>query len=700
MAFLNPVALWGLLAIAVPIIVHFFNLQRPRQIHFSNVAFVKEIKRTVIKRINFQRWALLLLRIAGIAAAVLMFANPVKTTQDSQLLQGSRSIAIVIDNSLSMISDNERGEYFRQAISLSRNIIKAYQEEDEFLVTSTSNLSLQSGFSGQEETLDQLEEMSIKQNLRSLGDVLSVTHGLFGQASGSVRELYVISDFQQSTILADSSLRTGQDSAVNIMLIPVATRQPDNIYISDHEFESQILTADDPAILSLTLVNSGDNAVSDISVRVILEQNVVSISNQSLNAGEIKPVQVSFIPGKTGWINGYIELDDNPIDFDNRRYFSCYVPEKEKVLVIESSARQESRIRLLFEEVFTQIDPVFVSEKSLGALTFADYRSIVWDGMQEVSTGLSAKIQAYLETGGSIMVFPDLGSQLDGINAFFSQAGAGVIRDVVSIEEGIDMRTYELDHPVFDGMFTGDRAAATAEEIRVFKYFPFQVSGNIQQSVIMEMENGLPFLTENLIGEGRLFWFSVNASDAWSDFQVKTIFPPLLYRITQIMNQSGSLSLDQEIGDFAPVQVKASAQLRIDLRDEYGDTFIPERIERGNISRLSFENMDLAPGNYDIIQEDSILTGISFNISDEESDLKFNTKDLLESWISDEESDANIQVLSPDIASLVRRVSETREGSPLWIWFLWLVLGCLLLEVVILGGFPMKKSANHPHTAN
>ena len=74
MAFLFPGILWGLLALSVPIIVHFFNLQRPKQILFSNVAFVKEVKKSVVRRLKFKQWLLLLLRLLAISALVLAFA--------------------------------------------------------------------------------------------------------------------------------------------------------------------------------------------------------------------------------------------------------------------------------------------------------------------------------------------------------------------------------------------------------------------------------------------------------------------------------------------------------------------------------------------------------------------------------------------------------------------------------------------------
>ena len=142
MAFLFPGILWGLLALSVPIIVHFFNLQRPKQILFSNVAFVKEVKKSVVRRLKFKQWLLLLLRLLAISALVLAFASPVIVSENQKVLRGNRSVGIIIDNSYSMTARNERGQYFQQAISLARNILSNYSNEDEFLLMTTSNLKL------------------------------------------------------------------------------------------------------------------------------------------------------------------------------------------------------------------------------------------------------------------------------------------------------------------------------------------------------------------------------------------------------------------------------------------------------------------------------------------------------------------------------------------------------------------------------
>lgn len=698
MTFLNPAALWGLLALSVPIIVHFFNLQRPKQVLFSNVAFVKEVKRTVVRRVNFQRWLLLILRLLAMAAVVFLFANPIKVESGKQLLQGSRSVAIIVDNSESMRSSNERGEYFRQAISLSRNLVKAYDQEDEFLVTGSSNLSLQSGFTGKSEIGDHLEQLSLEQNTRSLGDLLSVAPNLFDRASGAVKELYIISDFQESTVLTDSAELLLSDSSILVRLLPVASRQPDNVYVEDHQVVSKILAQDKPVTFQLSLVNGGRNAIQDLNVRIVLEGTVVAISNQALDAEEKKPIELSFIPNKSGWLSGYIELDDQPIDFDNRRYFSLYVPSQEKVLLVESQS--SPNIKLLYEDVFKQFDTKVISDRNLASINFQDYRSIIWTGLNRLSTGLASQLSDFVRTGGSLLVFPGESVDATSWNSWLASMKIGKIDAQIEVEEGVEARSYDLQHPVFEGIYTSQEARANPDFVRVFKYYPLALTGAIPQARILSIDGRTPLLVENSVGAGQFFLFSFFSSNSWSDLQVKTIFPPLLFRITQLMNQSGNLSFDQEIGAFAPLELKASTQKRLDLRNQKGETFTPERYEQAGRSRLVFDNMSLEAGNYEVIQDDSVLMSVSFNVSDQESMLSFAQEEELNELIEEKGLEDQVMILSALDREVTDEIQQARDGVPLWKWFLWIAVICLLIEVIVIGGGWSKLFRKTPITAN
>ncbi|MEL6804711.1 MAG: BatA domain-containing protein, partial [Bacteroidota bacterium] len=392
MTFLNPGVLWGLLALAVPIIVHFFNLQRPKQIPFSNVAFVKEVKKSVVRRVRFQQWLLLFARLLAIAGLVLAFANPVIIDDNQSVLQGNRSVALVIDNSYSMTAGNEKGEYLQQAISLARNIIKAYGRQDEFLLMTTQDLKLNYNFAEQEEVLEELKTVKVSQNIRPHTEILSFAPQIFQRASNPLKKVYFLSDFQRSTVMTDSTDFTFSDSSLIVKYIPLASRPQNNVYIAETKINSQIVEVDKPVDMSMTLINDGEANIRDLSIRVMLDGKAVAISNKSLDPDASDNIELSFTPTKSGWQGGYIELDDNPIDFDNQRFFTLYVPEMEKVLIVEGE--RSANMRILYGEL-GQFDAEFISYRSLSTVNLSDYRSLVLLGLPDISSGMTERLKSY-----------------------------------------------------------------------------------------------------------------------------------------------------------------------------------------------------------------------------------------------------------------------------------------------------------------
>ena len=680
--FLNPALLWGLLALAVPIIVHFFNLQRPRQVLFSNVAFVREVKKTVVRRVQFQQWLLLLFRLLAVALLVLAFANPVIVRDNQEALAGDRSVVIVIDNSYSMTAGNEKGAYFPQALSLARNIIRAYARQDEFLVMTTSDLRLNSNFAGQEEALESLRELRPRQNIRPHTELLAFRDDLFARANHRTRELYFLSDFQTSTVLPDSAgLDLGPDSSLVIKYLPLAQRPQRNVYVAGHAIRSQILEAGKPVAMTMTLVNDGGAPVTDLSVRVLIEGQVAAISNTDLPAGGSEDLELTFTPTQAGWLGGYIELDDNPIDFDNRRYFSLYVPSEEKVLVVES---QPSRnVRLLYESIFSQFDATIIDARNLAAQRLDTYRSLVLVGITDISSGLSDQLRNFAEGGGSVLLFPGEGASLTSLNAYLQAAGVGTLEAMRRLPEGRPASEVDLAHPVFSGVFTAQQADQRFDAPTVYQYYPLQPDNSQVQNRILALDNNAPILLETRSGEGILFTFTLFPGDSWTDLHMKTVFSPLMFRLTQIMNQSQQVQSGQEIGFFTPKRIRTQAQALINLVDAEGTVFTPEQYVQGGFTTLNFERMDLHEGIYRVQQEEALLEKIAFNISDQESRLAFADAGRLSTYL-ETHNFGQIQVIEASPEAVSDQIRAEKEGMPLWKFCLWLALAALLAEILLL----------------
>src|SRR5260370_21848275 len=76
LAFAHPAYLWGLLAVALPILVHLFNQRRPRPLAFGAIEFVLRSQRQRARRLRLRQIILLALRCLLIAAVALALARP------------------------------------------------------------------------------------------------------------------------------------------------------------------------------------------------------------------------------------------------------------------------------------------------------------------------------------------------------------------------------------------------------------------------------------------------------------------------------------------------------------------------------------------------------------------------------------------------------------------------------------------------
>src|SRR3954447_6628255 len=102
MSFAAPYMLWGALAAAIPIILHFFYRSRYRTVPWAAMKFLLAAIEQTSRRLKFQELFLLLLRIFLMLLLAFALARP----SSSAVSQGAGGDAVdavlIIDQSLSM----------------------------------------------------------------------------------------------------------------------------------------------------------------------------------------------------------------------------------------------------------------------------------------------------------------------------------------------------------------------------------------------------------------------------------------------------------------------------------------------------------------------------------------------------------------------------------------------------------------------
>ena len=134
MSFLHPAFLWALTALAIPVLIHLFQLRRFKRIDFPNVRFLAEISQQTRARKKVQHWLVLLARMLALACLVLAFAQPYLPSKNGAVQAGERAVSLFVDDSFSMDGRNAQGRLLDQARKGAQDAVMAYSATDRFQV--------------------------------------------------------------------------------------------------------------------------------------------------------------------------------------------------------------------------------------------------------------------------------------------------------------------------------------------------------------------------------------------------------------------------------------------------------------------------------------------------------------------------------------------------------------------------------------
>ena len=76
MGFVAPLVLFGLGALAIPVLIHLIQRERKRVVEFPSLMFLRKIPYQSVRRRRIRDWFLLLMRLTALALIVLAFARP------------------------------------------------------------------------------------------------------------------------------------------------------------------------------------------------------------------------------------------------------------------------------------------------------------------------------------------------------------------------------------------------------------------------------------------------------------------------------------------------------------------------------------------------------------------------------------------------------------------------------------------------
>ena len=330
MIFQNPKVLYALFAIAIPIIIHLFNLQKEKKIYFSSIRFLKEIKQRKKQRTKLRNILILLSRILALGFLIIAFAKPFIPTKQKD---STNNIFVYIDNSLSMDVDFGNGNLLEIAKENAKEIIKLYPDYFNFyLITNEFNKKHNVKYNKQDIYL-QIDNVNPSYKQKAFKDITQ----RINQINKNTYHLYFISDLQENTFKFKDSIIKELKNKVTI--IPVKNINLSNVNIDSLFIEEPIFKYNNKINLHVQISNSSNYQI--INEPLFLYINNKQRSQQYINLlpDEKREIIFDFVDQKN-IISGEIRTQDVPITFDNNLFFTINKLDKVNVSIINNKTKK------------------------------------------------------------------------------------------------------------------------------------------------------------------------------------------------------------------------------------------------------------------------------------------------------------------------------------------------------------------------
>ncbi len=667
MEFVYPTFLYALAALAIPIIIHLFNFRRFKKVYFTNVRFLKEVKEETASRNKLKHLLVLLSRLLALAFLVLAFAQPFIPNANSEFVQGQKAVSIFIDNSYSMGAQSSDVSLFEKAKLKAREIVESYGVEDRFQIITNDFEGKHQRMLNKDEFLSYLEEIEVSPNVQKLSEVVSRQKQAMSLENAAQNNVFLISDFQKNIVDME------EDSTMNTYLIPLQSAEQRNVYVDSIWFESPIRMLNTVNKLLVRLNNTGEAEVENSQLTLKINDQIKALNNFTIGAKSQLVDTVSFTITQTGWHNAELSISDYPISFDDTYYFTFDVAENIKILAINQSG-VNPYLNALFKGS-SEFDFQNQSYSQLNYDGLSQNQLIILNQLQSVSSGLAAKLQEYVQEGGSILVFPSDDIDLVSYNNFLKSVGANTFTAINRDQRSIDYINTQQE--IFNDVF--EKLPRNIDLPFARLSYDMTSFSNTDEEIVLKFKGGRSFLSKYNVGSGKVYVAASSLNIKQNNLASHAIFVPMLYKIALLGSKSGQLAYTVGKDEVIEVATKVSiGETPFKLKGN-SEEFIPGQRVIGSNLLLSLNNALKNAGIYQLyMEEGKPLSYLGFNFNRQESILDYWS----EKELKDNFTGKNMQVL--DSAAIGTTVVNLDKGKEYWKICLMLVLAFLAFEILLL----------------
>lgn len=653
--------LFGLFALAIPIIIHLFNFRRHKIVYFSNTATLKTIEQENAKTKKLKYIISLIMRMLFIAGLVLAFAYPYNPEQKLKVDDVDNLVAVYIDNSMSMHSQSSEISLIEDARASARKIVSNISPSQRFVLLTNSRQPDNEYPMNHDEMLMSIDAMQTEASPMSFNNLYENLQMIMKRNGFKSASLFMYSDFQDNMMIVDGLVA---DSAIQLVAMPLKSDYQQNTYIDTVWLSSPILQKGLANEINVRVVNESGKDINGLPVNFEIDGKSVAFNTIDVPANGKNEVAMQFVLHDSGENNATVSINDYPITFDDTYNFVLNVRPIIKIVELSAGIGDLS-IKTLFSDDslfdYQVMNPYRIDQQYL-----SDCQMVVVDGDASLNETMWQTIIDFANNGGSVVVFPSEVSDNSNLS-----------------DDTLSISTISSHHEFFSDIFVN--IPNNADLPRVYKHVQIDKKRFSNTLTLISLQNGTSFFTLSKIGGGNVFSFASQLGKDWTNFADNALFVPIMYKVAMLGGQMGRLSYTLGVDkDILINDLTAFSDGDVRIRDAQGSfEMIPIVEMRNNRALIRLYDELPSAGFYTVNKGDEVIETTAWNDSRKESKMKFLDREEVDKLLKDKGLNVLAVMKADEIHSNDMMEMMVRR-SMLWKSFIILALISLLIEILVL----------------
>jgi hypothetical protein len=685
MAFLTPLFLVGLGALAIPVLIHLIQRERKRVVEFPSLMFVRRIPYQSVRRRRIRHWGLLLLRAAAIALIVMAFARPF-FRRDAAVIAatgGAREVVILLDQSASM----GYGDHWQRARDTAHAVVSGLSRDDKAtLVLFSRNAEENMRATSDRPRLDAaINAAKVGSGATRYGPALKLAESILSRSPVKRREAVLISDFQKTGWSGSEDAKFPE--GMTLTAKSVASENIRNISVPSVSFGRASFSGQERVTVTVGISNKGDEALKDIPVVLTVDGHDIETTRAAVAAHASSSVTFAPFTLVGSNVRGSIHAGSDPLPADNAFHFVLSPSEPVSIAIVDALDRSDASL-FLAKALSIGSTPTFqidvTSASRVSPQTF-DKRSVVVLNDTPYPPGSGGALKRFVERGGGVLVVAGDRTTLPTGTTSEADLFPGRLGSAVDRTSGRSGSLGFLDysHPVFEvfkAPRSGDFSAA-----HVFRYRTLEATP--ADRVLARYDDGAVAAVEKRAGLGRVIVWTSTLDDTTTDIAVKPVFLPLVHQLIRYLGHYEAASSWFTVGQVLDLTARARTRAARIVVSPSGERTTQAGMGEGTEGLLELNDQ----GIYEIRgtgASGARPEAIAVNLDPVESDLAPLDPTALVASVTGRATSAPEQP-QPLPQEMSREDAERRQS--LWWYLLLSGVGLLAVETIIANRLSRKE---------